>query len=405
MTTAQASVPPPPLEGVTVLDLGQIYQGPYATFLMARAGANVIKIEPVTGEPARARSDVDAGSMLPFEMLNANKRGITLNLKSERGKELFFELVKKADVLLENFAPGVLDRLGVGYDVLREINPRLIYATGTGFGLSGPDRDRLAMDITVQAASGVMSITGEPDGPPLKAGPAIADFGAGTHLFSAVMTALYARERTGQGQLVEVAMIEAVFPTLASTLGMMYAAKDAKAMRTGNRHSGLAVAPYNVYKAKDGYIALIVVVETHWTNLLKIMGRDDLIGDERFATNAARCARIDETDALVESWTVDRTKDEIYALAMANRVPCAPVREISEVLADPHLHERGMLKWVDHPRLGRTVLIDSPLRFHGSAKVETAPSPDLGEHNAAIYRDLLGLSDGELAELAEKQII
>jgi CoA:oxalate CoA-transferase len=197
-----------PLAGITVLDFGQIYQGPYATLLMAKAGANVIKIEPPGGEPLRRRvlASGEGDTTLPMAMLNANKRAVTLNLKSERGRDLLKQMAARADVLLENFSPGTLDGLGVGYAVLQPINPRLIYATGTGFGISGPDRDNLAMDFTIQAASGIMSVTGAPDGPPMKAGPTLVDFMGGIHLYGAVMTALFHRAQTGLGQLVEVAM-------------------------------------------------------------------------------------------------------------------------------------------------------------------------------------------------------
>jgi len=181
-----------------VLDLSQVYLGPYATFLMAKAGADVIKVEPLQGEPARRRADVGKSATFPFCMLNANKQSVTLNLKDEDGRALLIEMVKRADILVENFAPGVMDRLGVGWEVLHATNPRLIYASGTGYGLSGPDRDTLAMDLTVQAMSGVMSVTGEPDGPPLKAGPAFVDFISGVHLYGAVMTALYEREKIGR---------------------------------------------------------------------------------------------------------------------------------------------------------------------------------------------------------------
>ncbi|MDP6564707.1 MAG: CoA transferase, partial [Alphaproteobacteria bacterium] len=240
-----------PLDGVTVLDLGQIYAGPYACFLMAMAGAEVIKIEPPHGEPLRRREGISGGSV-PLAMLNANKRGITLNLKHERARELLRRMVGKADVLLENFAPTVMDRLGVGPEALMALNSRLIYASGSGYGRSGPRRDDLAMDLTVQAVGGVMSVTGFPDGPPVKAGPAICDFIAGTHLYGAVVTALFERERTGKGRLVEVAMLDAIFPTMVSNLGMFYGQGDAIPHRTGNRHGGLSVAPYNVYAAKDG---------------------------------------------------------------------------------------------------------------------------------------------------------
>src|SRR5271156_5393538 len=200
-----------PLADVTVIDFGQIFQGPYATLLMAKAGAFVIKIEPPRGEPGRRRADPGKSATLPFAMLNQNKHAVTLNLKLERGRNLLFRMVERADVLLENFSPGTMDNLGVGWSRLRELNPRLIYATGTGFGISGPDRDNLAMDMTIQAASGIMSVTGFPDGPPMKAGPTLVDFMGGIHLYGAILTALFERERSGEGRLVEVAMQETVY--------------------------------------------------------------------------------------------------------------------------------------------------------------------------------------------------
>jgi CoA:oxalate CoA-transferase len=207
-----------PLAGVTVIDFGQIFQGSYASVLLAKAGANVIKIEPPHGEPLRQRVPPGRKTTLPFAMLNANKRGVTLNLKLPRGRELLFEMVKRADVLLENFAPGAMHTLGVGWPVLRAINPRLIYASATGYGLSGPDVDKLAMDLTVQAASGIMSVTGYPDRPPVRAGVTVADFMGGTHLYAGIITALYERDRSGVGRLVEIAMQETVYYTLASSL-------------------------------------------------------------------------------------------------------------------------------------------------------------------------------------------
>jgi crotonobetainyl-CoA:carnitine CoA-transferase CaiB-like acyl-CoA transferase len=338
--------------------------------------------------------------MLPFEMLNANKRSVTINLKSEAGKQLLIDLARDADVLLENFAPGAMDRLGVGWDVLHAVNPRLVYASGTGYGLSGRDRDGLAMDITIQAMSGMMSVTGMPDGPPVKCGPAVADFLGGTHLYAGVVTALLERERTGRGRLVEVAMQDAVFCTLASSLGMLFGQEAAVPPRTGNRHSGLAIAPYNVYPTRDGFIAIINIQETHWQALLRIMGRTDLAEDPRFASNAARVARIDETDALIADWTSQHESADIFELAKANRVPCAPVRDVADVLRDPHMHERGMLEWIDHPRLGRTVLPNSPLRFHGTPQVPAAASPTLGEHNIEVLGERLGLDPDAVRALA-----
>jgi CoA:oxalate CoA-transferase len=387
-----------PLSDVAVLDFGQIFQGPYASLLMAKAGAFVIKIEPPRGEPGRRRAEPGKSATLPFAMLNQNKHAITLNLKHERGRELLFRMVRRADVLLENFSPGTMDELGVGWSRLREINPRLIYASGTGFGLSGPDRDNLAMDMTIQAASGIMSVTGFPDGPPVKAGPTLVDFMGGIHLYAGIVTALYDRDRSGEGRLVEVAMQEAVWPTLAASYDYYYRTGEIPP-RTGNRQSGLNSAPYNVFATEDGHVAIHVVTEAHFQNLLKAMGREDLIDDPRFATNVARVAHMDETDALVEAWTRTLPKMEIFARAKEYRIPCAPVRNAPEVMNDTHMHERGMLERVNHPELGEIVVPSTPLRLHGTERVATQPSPTIGQHNAEIYGNWLGLSEDEIAGL------
>jgi len=246
-----------PLAGLVVIDFGQIFQGPYATFLLAKGGADVIKIEPPGGEPLRRRALPEKQATLPFAMLNQNKRAVTLNLKHPRGRELLFAMVTRADVLLENFSPGTMDDLGVGWSVLRELNPRLVYATGTGFGISGPDRDNLAMDLTIQAASGIMSVTGAPDGPPMKAGPTLVDFMGGIHLYAGILTALYERDRSDSGEpggrLVEVAMQETVYPSLAASFEY-YHRTGQPPPRTGNRQAGLSTAPYNVYPAADGHV-------------------------------------------------------------------------------------------------------------------------------------------------------
>ncbi|CAH1387503.1 CaiB/BaiF CoA transferase family protein [Candidatus Nitrotoga sp. M5] len=394
-----------PLAGVKVLDLGQIYQGPYASFLLAKAGANVIKVEPPKGEPSRLRAKIGRGASLPMVMLNTNKRGITLNLKTEKGRDLLKEIVLKADVLVENYAPGVLDRLGVGWSVLHEANPRLIYASATGYGLSGPDRDNLAMDLTVQAVSGIMSITGMPDGPPMRAGPSICDFLGGVHLFAGIMMALYERSTTGIGRLVEVAMEEAVYPTLASNLGLLYSSGTAASLRVGNRHGGLALAPYNVYRAKDGFVAIICVVEDHWAKLVAAMGRDELREDPRFATNQLRVANLSDTDRVVEEWTSNMLRADIFKLTSAHRVPSAPVRDLDEVMNDPHMHARGMLEWFDDPDLGRVVLPSTPIRLHGTDQVAMAASPLLGEHNEEVYSEWLGLSPTEMEKLRQDGVI
>lgn len=394
------ALPPPsslPLDGVTVLDLSQIYNGPYATFLLAMAGARIVKVEPPGGESLRRRGVV-GGAALPFAMLNGCKESLMLDLKTDAGKDVLRQLAMQADVVVENFAPGVMDRLGLGAAALQAANPRLIYAQSSGFGSSGPYRDYPAMDLTVQAMAGVMSITGFPDRPPVKAGPALCDFFAGVHLYGAIVTALYERERTGVGRQVEVAMLDAVYPSLSSSLGMHFGSGGDVPPRTGNRHGGLAEAPYNVYPASDGYIAIICVGDVHWRSLLTAMGQDDLANDPRFASLKDRVAHIDAIDALVGAWTAPQNKEALFALLQAHRVPCAPVRNLDEVVNDPHMHARGALHWQDHPELGRIVVPHSPLRFAGTEQRPLEPSRPLGADADAVLAGL-GLPPGAIAAL------
>lgn len=396
-----------PFSGVVVLDLTQIYNGPYATFLLAQGGAEVIKIEPPGGEHLRKRQGA-SGAAMPFAMLNANKRTMTLNLKTAEGRELLLRLVQQADVLVENFAPGVMQRLGLTEAVLREANARLIVASGSGYGKTGPYRDYPAMDLTVQAMAGVIDTTGYADAPPVKAGPALADFMAGIHLFGAIATALYERERTGRGRTVEVSMMEAVYPTLASGLGLFYGSGGGGVQRTGNRHSGLSLCPYNVYPAADGYIAIITNNDSHWRALIAALGAPaQALGDDaRLATVRGRCERMDEVDAAIGELTRSVPKDELFQRLISHRVPCAPVRTLLEVVNDPHLHERGSLRWIDHPEYGRMVVPTSPLRFEGEdGCVPYAPSAALGADTDAILCGKLGLEAAAVQALHERQVL
>ena len=394
---------PAPFAGVTVVDLGQIYNAPYATFLLALGGADVIKVEPLTGENLRGRGRV-AGAGAPFAMLNSNKRAVTLNLKCPDGVALLEQMVVKADVFVENFRPGVTDRLGVGRDHLHALNPKLIYASGSGYGSTGPYRDLPAMDITIQAMSGIMSVTGFPDREPVKAGPAFSDFMGGIHLYGAIVAGLYQREKTGRGTSVEAAMLDAVYPSLMSSLGLFFGSTGEAPTRTGNRHSGMAEAPYNVYPARDGHIALICVSEGHWRALTGLMGVPELASDPEYIDRVARVRIIDRVDELVGSWSRQFTKAELAEKLQAVGVPSAPVREIGEVVADPHLRQRGMLAEMDHPEEGPLVMPHSPIRV-GDYYAELVPSPTLGQDNEAVYGDWLGLDPSTIAELHDKGVI
>ncbi len=330
---ASAEVPQYPLSGVTVIDLSHVYNGPYATFLMAMAGATVVKVEPHTGEHLRSRGDM-GGAALPFAMLNSNKKPVTLNLKSEKGRDLLREMVARADILVENFAPGVMDRLGLGAKELQRVNPRLIYGSSSGYGKDGPYRSCPAMDLVMQAMSGVINSTGFPDQAPVKSGAALCDFFAGIHLFSAIMMALYERERTGKGRVVEVSMQDATYCSLASNYGMLQARGDAAPDRTGNRHGGLGVSPYNAYPTTDGWVVVNSPGDHHFRAILDVIGRPDLKDDPRLSSRGARVQNFQLVDELLETWTSRHAKDEVAAKMLAAAVPCAPVRNLTEVMHD-----------------------------------------------------------------------
>lgn len=390
------------LNDVSVISLGQIYNGPYCTLILSYLGADVTKIEPPFGEPLRSR--VESGEPPEYVMMNSNKRGITLNLKTDRGKELFKELVEDADVLVENYGAGTMKNLGLGYETLSEVNSELIYAHGSGFGEDGPYQQYPAMDLTIQAISGVMDVTGFPDGPPVKAGIAVADFMGGIHLATGVLAALYQREQTGEGQHVEVSMHDAIYPTLMSPLASHFANDDAPS-RTGNRHSGLAHSPYNVYKTADGYVAIFAVTDQHWESLLGVIGREDLADDPRFETNYKRSQNIDEVDDIVENWTAERNRDDIVETLLESNVPCGPVNELEEVVEDPHLKERRMINEIDHPTYGEISIPGLPIRLEDSAYPDFEPSPEKGRDNDAVYGGRLGLSPDEIKRLREDGVI
>lgn len=384
-----------PLQGITLIDLTQIYNGPYATYLAAMAGARVIKIEPLEGEHLRKRS-ATSGAALPFALLNGNKESLTLNLKSVDGRRILLELLDHADVLVQNFAPGVMERLDLGENVVRARNPRLVYASGSGYGSTGPYTKYPAMDLTVQAMSGVMSITGNPDGPPMKAGPAICDFFGGIHLYAAIMTALVDRERTGVGRNVEVSMLDAVYHSLSSSLGMLYESNDDAPMRTGNRHGGKSLAPYNTYPTSDGHVAIVCNNDKHWAALVRVIGRECMLQDESFVTMRDRVRNIDALDAAISDWTEQHSRADIFEKLLAERIPCAPIRTLTEIVGDPHLHFTGMLSEMNHPEFGNITVANSPLRFLDTPRTPPRPSPKLGENTVEILTELLNYGSEQI---------
>ncbi len=391
---------PLPLTGVRVLDLGHVFQGPYASFLMAMAGADVIKIEPPRGDMSRKRArDGD----YPFRALNGCKRGVVLNLKTERGKEILLELGRKADVLVENFAPAVMPRLGLGADVFLQANPRLIYASASGFGSTGPYADKLALDLTIQAMSGLMSTTGELEGRPLKAGVPVADFMSGAHLYGAIVTGLFERERTGRGRHIEVSMLESLFATMLPAAGHAYASNHVP-RRTGNRHVADSYVPFDTFETSDGWVAIVCATDDHWVKLTKAMGRPELAEDKSLQHLHGRVERIDEVTHWVSEWTAKHTRGEISALCEEFRIPAAPLCDALEVLSDPHLRARGFLTEQPTPN-GPVALPNSPMRYEGSPLRPLSAPPGLGEHTDDVLSELCNLDAAELKALRQEGVI
>jgi formyl-CoA transferase len=371
--------------------------------MLAWLGADVIKVEePDRGDPARHthrdRPDTDSLFYLSF---NANKRSLTLNLKHPRGKDVFRTLLKTADVLLENFGPGAIERLGFGYPTLRAINPRLIFASIKGFGSYGPYRDYKSYEPIAQAMGGAMSVTGLPDGPPMYTFPAIGDSGTGMHCVIGILAALMQRHATGQGQQVEVSMQDAVVNLIRVSLRDHQ--RHGKTMpRTGNQLG--TNAPGTTYRCAPGgandYV-FIFAQQQMWHPLLRAIGREDLIGDPRYETAEARWQRKQEVDALLEAWTFGRSKHEVMKILAGAGVPCGACLDTGEVLDDPHLREREMIVAVQHPVRGPYVTVGNPIKLSDSP-TEVKRSPFLGEHTGEILRSVLGLDDDEIEE-AQKE--
>lgn len=387
-----------PLAGLTVLELGQIYNGPYCGLLLAHHGAAVIKVEAPQGDVLRRMDRSPGGASYPFLMLNANKKGVTINLKQARGRELLLRLAEHADILVENFAAGVTERLGIDYDSVSARNPRIIFASGSGFGTSGPYVGYPAMDFTIQALVGAMSITGYPDLPPVKCGPTFIDMLGATHLFAGILLALREREQTGRGQRVEVAMFDATVPALLSYLAPFYEL-NLEITRSGNRHVVGGATPYNNFKCIDGYVAIMCVSNQHWLDLCRLMQRDDMLANERWHGVPERATDWQQIEAEVEKWTCTQRRDDVAHRVAAAGIPSAPVRTLPEVGRDPHIFERGIIRQVDYPPRGAVKTIGTPIKLSEHGEPAVSSPPTLGQHTEEILRDVLGMAAEDIAAL------
>jgi crotonobetainyl-CoA:carnitine CoA-transferase CaiB-like acyl-CoA transferase len=399
------------LQGVRVLDLTQFEAGPSCTEALAWLGAEVVKVEnPNGGDPGRSSFRGKPGQdSWYFLLFNANKKSVAIDLKSPKGLALVTDMARRADVFVENFAPGAVERLGLGYDAVRAINPGIIYAQVKGFGTGSRFERGLAFDMIAQASGGSMSITGEPDGPPIKPGATLGDTGTGMLLAISILGALYRRKTTGEGERLELAMQDAMLQYIRVAFAAMATTGQA-ATRNGSKLLSGKTAPSGVYPCKPGgpndyvYVYVSRANPAHWRRLLEVIGRADLIGDPRYETVQARAEREEEVDAIIAAWTRQHDKHEAMRLISAVGVPAGAVLDTMELHNDPDFEKRGIMQVMRHPACGDFKMPTWPVRF-GGGTLPVGPAPLLGEHNAAVVGEWLGLSAGELAKLHQDGVI
>lgn len=393
------------LGDITVLDLTRVLAGPYCTMMLADFGANVIKIEiPGKGDDTRAMGPIKNGASMYYVNVNRNKKGVTLNLKAPEGKELFRELVKKADVVVENYRPGVMDKLGLGYDELKKVNPRIIYAAVSGFGCYGPNSQRPGYDIIAQAVGGLMSISGHPGGQPTRVGSAMGDMLGGMNLTIGILMALHARQLTGRGQRVDVALVDSVVASL-ETGTQRYFASGKLPELMGNRYA--AAYPYDSFAATDGSF-VIACGNDHLFQLLceKVIHRPDLLTDPRFDSNLKRCDNHAALKPEIEKWTSLHTIDEAVEAINAAGVPAAPINDMRRVTSDDSIaNVREMFVPLHHPVIGDMRVNGNPVKLLDMMPQITRHAPELGQDNEAVYGELLGLDAAALNEYREKHVI
>lgn len=391
------------LEGIVVLDFTKVLAGPYCGSILADFGADVIKIElPGKGDDARAYGPIVNGESLYYANLNRGKRGITLNLKTEQGKEVFKKLVRKADILIENNRPGVMERLGLSYEELSRINPRLIYGKISGFGSTGPYADRPGYDIISQAMGGLMSVTGEKGGSPTRSGNAMGDVLGGMNLTIGILMALEARNRSGRGQVVDIALVDSVIASLEQAW-QRYFTSGKIPVRHGNSYD--AIAPYDSYRAKDGYLVIGCGNQKLFEVLcLRILNRPELITDERFATMPLRVENQMALKKVIEEWMQDMTVDEVVKQVLDVGIPAGPIMSLDMIANDAHFTEaRQMFEEIDYPGVGTIKLNNSPIKLSESKAKIRGLSPKLGEHNKEILMNL-GYSDQQIEEMKENGV-
>ncbi len=394
-----------PLEDIRVLDLTWVLSGPYASMVLCDLGADVIKLErPPFGDVARATGPFQNGWSGYFFSINRGKRSASVDLRRPEGRELFLELVERVDIVMENFTPGTMERLGLGFSELEAHNPRLIMARTSGFGQTGPYRDRPALDVIVQAMGGVMSITGEPGGGPVRPGVSYGDITAGLYTAVGILAALHERKRSGRGQEIDISMLDCQVSVLENAIVRLAVTGEAP-KPLGTRHP--SATPFQAFPTADGHVVVALGFgdEGQWNLLLALLGLPELVGDARFDTGPRRTARHAELEPLLIGAFRRRTTAEWLQELLAVGIPCGPVNSVSDVVDDPQVLAREMICDIEHPRAGTLPVANSPLRFSRSEAGISGPPPEMGEHTAAVLGELLGLSDDKVRALVEAEVV
>jgi CoA:oxalate CoA-transferase len=393
-----------PLAGVRVLDLTRVLAGPYCTMMLSDLGAEIIKVEvPLTGDDSRTFGPFKNGKSLYFLNVNRGKESVAINLKTGAGKKLLRDLAKKCDVLVENFRPGTMEKLELGWDVLKKDNPALIYAAVSGFGHTGPDSLRPAYDILVQAMGGVMSITGWPDSPPTRVGLSMGDITAAIFTSTGIVTALYQREKTGKGQKVDVAMLDCQLAILENAL-VRYQVEGKPPAPLGTRHP--TISPFQAFEASDAWFVIAVGNDALWNTFCAAVKRPDLAADPRYASNGDRTMNISGLEAELGKMFAAKPMKEWLVLLETAGVPCAPVNTVDKVLEDRQLKARNMFVTVDDPVAGKIIIPGNPIKMESIPECpDRPPAPEIGEHTDKLLSSLLGLGSEEIDRLKREGVL
>jgi CoA:oxalate CoA-transferase len=393
------------LAGIRVLDFTRMYAGPFGSMILRELGAEVIKVEfRESGDATRTIPPItEGGEGYVFTILNRGKKSITLELKTDEGQKIARDLISRADILVENFTPGVMDRLGLGYEDTRKINPKLIFASLSGYGQTGPNCGKPAFDTVAQAVGGMISTTGFPENPPVKCGPSVADLGGGAFTVISILAALQHRNSTGVGQRLDLSLQDCVWLLTAVENLPPYALFGQTGIRLGNMHQ--SIVPWNAYKTKDGYAVICIVTIGQWQKMGEIMGRADLVKDPDSLSLVARVKRRAELDPIVASWASKFTTSELVTMMDKVGLPCAPVMDVAQIVKDPHMNSREMIVDVEQMLSGPLKMPGTVFKMSQTPGDPLNPAPFLGEHNSEIYGEMLGYSQEKLDELAATEII